>query len=162
MIVSYLLAIKRGYQKEPSKSWREIIYALKNALLSLTAAVIIVGGIISGVFTATESGAVACCYALLLTILYYKELTIAQLPEILKKVAITCGMVFFLVATSSAFGWIMAFEHIPQLIAKSILSLTQDPLYIDDRKYLYSRYGFFHGYGTLNIDSDAHLFAHLH
>lgn len=130
MIVSYFLALRRGYAKEPEKSWGEILKAMKNGLLSLTAAAIIVGGIISGVFTATESGAVACCYALLLTTLYYKELKIGRLPEIIKKVAITCGMVFFLVATSSAFGWIMAFEHIPQIIAKNILSMTQDPLYI--------------------------------
>lgn len=130
MIVSYFLALRRGYAKEPAKSWSEMLKAMKNGLLSLTAAAIIVGGIISGVFTATESGAVACCYALLLTTLYYRELKISRLPEIIKKVAITCGMVFFLVATSSAFGWIMAFEHIPQIIAKNILSMTQDPLYI--------------------------------
>lgn len=88
--------------------------ALKNGFLSLMAAVIIVGGIISGIFTATESGVIACLYALVLTIFHYKELKISQLPEILQKVAITCGMVFFLVSTSSAFGWIMAYEHIPQ------------------------------------------------
>jgi TRAP-type C4-dicarboxylate transport system permease large subunit len=60
--------------------------------------------IIVGVFTTTESGAVTCLYALLLTVFYYKELKLSQLPGILRKVAITCGMVFFLVATSSAFG----------------------------------------------------------
>ncbi|MDR3592643.1 MAG: TRAP transporter large permease [Negativicutes bacterium] len=130
MAVSYVLALKRGYQSEPpvglAGSWR----ALKNGFLSLMAAVIIVGGIISGVFTATESGAIACLYALLLTTLYYRELKLAQLPEILKKVAVTSGMVFFLVATSSAFGWIMAYEHIPQTIAKTILAVTQNPGYI--------------------------------
>lgn len=94
------------------------------------AAVIIVGGIISGVFTATESGAIACLYALILTVFHYKELKLSQLPDILKKVAITCGMVFFLVATSSAFGWIMAYEHIPQNIAAGISSVTKNPIYV--------------------------------
>ena len=130
MIVSYFLALSRGYEKESAKSFSESWAALKNGFLSLMAAVIIVGGIISGIFTATESGAIACLYALVLTVFHYKELKISQLPEILQKVAITCGMVFFLVATSSAFGWIMAYEHIPQNIAAGISSLTKDPLYI--------------------------------
>ena len=130
MIVSYFLALSRGYEKEPSKTFAESWNALKNGFLSLMAAVIIVGGIISGIFTATESGAIACLYALVLTVFHYKELKISQLPEILQKVTITCGMVFFLVATSSAFGWIMAYEHIPQNIAAGISALTKDPLYI--------------------------------
>ena len=104
MTVSYFLALSRGYEKEPSKTLVESWGALKNGFLSLMAAVIIVGGIISGVFTATESGAIACLYALILTVFHYKELKLSQPPDILKKVAITCGMVFFLVATSSAFG----------------------------------------------------------
>lgn len=130
MTVAYFLALKRGYEKEPPKTLKQSWAAVKNGFLSLMAAVIIVGGIISGVFTATESGAIACAYALVLTILYYRELKVSQLPEIFRKVAITCGLVFFLVSTSSAFGWIMTFEHIPQMIAANILSLTQDPLYI--------------------------------
>lgn len=130
MIVSYFLALSRGYAKEPSKTFAESWSALRNGFLSLMVAVIIVGGIISGIFTATESGAIACLYALVLTVFHYKELKISQLPEILEKVAITCGMVFFLVATSSAFGWIMAYEHIPQNIAAGISALTKNPLYV--------------------------------
>jgi tripartite ATP-independent transporter DctM subunit len=130
MVVSYFLALSRGYENEPSKTFAEGWAALKNGFLSLMAAIIIVGGIVSGIFTATESGAIACLYALVLTIFHYKELKVSQLPEILQKVAITCGMVFFLVATSSAFGWIMAYEHIPQNIAAGISALTKDPLYV--------------------------------
>lgn len=130
MTVSYLLALKRGYAKEPARSLRETWNALKDGFLSLTVAIIIVGGIVSGVFTATESGAIACVYALLLTTVYYKELKWSEMPEILKKVAITCGMVFFLVSTSSAFGWIMAYEHIPQSIAAGIATITRDPIYV--------------------------------
>lgn len=130
MTLSYFIALKRGYQSEPGKSLAETWYAIKDGFLSLMAAVIIVGGIISGIFTATESGAIACVYALILTTCYYKELKFSQLPEILNKVALTCGMVFFLIATSSAFGWIMAYEHIPQTISSGILSLTQNPTYI--------------------------------
>lgn len=130
MVVSYFIALKRDYQPEPARSLSESWKAVKDGFLSLLAAVIIVGGIVTGIFTATESGAVACVYALLLTLFYYKELKISQLPDIFRKVAITCGMVFFLVATSSAFGWIMAYEHIPQTIASAIMAVTKDPLYI--------------------------------
>jgi tripartite ATP-independent transporter DctM subunit len=130
MTVSYILALRRGYQKEPSRKLRESFKILRNGVLSLMAAVIIVGGIVSGVFTATESGAAACVYALGLTLLVYRELKVSQLPEILRKVAMTCGMVFFLIATSSAFGWIMAFERIPQTVAAGIASVTQNHFYV--------------------------------
>lgn len=63
MTVSYFLALKRGYQKEPKRSFKESWSAAKDGFLSLMAAVIIVGGIVSGIFTATESGAIACVYA---------------------------------------------------------------------------------------------------
>jgi tripartite ATP-independent transporter DctM subunit len=130
MTVSYFLALKRGYQKEPKRSFKESWSAAKDGFLSLMAAVIIVGGIVSGIFTATESGAIACVYALILTGFYYKELTWKQLPHILERTAITCAMVFFLVATSSAFGWIMAYEHIPQTVANGLAAMTKDPVYV--------------------------------
>ena len=130
MAVSFVLAVRRGYEKEHARGLKEGWEALKGGFLSLMAAVIIVGGIVSGVFTATESGAIACLYALLLTTLYYRELKFSQLPEIIRKVAITCGMVFFLIATSSAFGWIMAYERIPQAVAAGISSVTRDPMYV--------------------------------
>lgn len=130
MTVSYFLALKRNYAKEPKRSFKESWLALKNGFLSLMAAFIIVGGIVSGIFTATESGAIACLYALILTTFYYKELKWQQLPGILRKVSLTCGMVFFLVATSSGFGWIMAYEHIPQTIAAGIAAVTRDPVYV--------------------------------
>jgi len=130
MAVSYVLAVRRGYAKEPPRSLRESWEATKNGFLSLMAAFIIVGGIISGIFTATESGAIACLYALILTNIYYKEIKWSQMPDILRRTANTCAMVFFLVATSSAFGWIMAYEHIPQSIAAGITSITKDPFYI--------------------------------
>ncbi len=130
MAMSFVLSLMRGYQKEPAKSWKQSWQALKGGVLSLMASVIIVGGIVSGVFTATESGAIACLYALLLTTLYYRELKFSHLPEIIRKVAQTCGMVFFLIATSSAFGWIMAYERIPQTIAAGIASVTREPFWV--------------------------------
>ena len=130
MAVSFVLAVRRGYEKEQARGFKQGWEALKGGFLSLMAAVIIVGGIVSGIFTATESGAIACLYALILTTLYYRELKFSQLPEIIRKVAITCGMVFFLIATSSAFGWIMAYERIPQAVAAGISSVTRDPTYV--------------------------------
>ena len=130
MAMSFVLSVMRGYQKEPAKSWKQSWHALKGGVLSLMAAVIIVGGIVSGVFTATESGAIACLYALILTTLYYRELKFSHLPEIIRKVAQTCGMVFFLIATSSAFGWIMAYERIPQTVAAGIASVTREPFWV--------------------------------
>jgi len=99
-------------------------------LIRMIVAPLIFGGIVTGIFTATESGAIACLYALVLTTLYYRELKFSQLPEIIRKVALTCGMVFFLIATSSAFGWIMAYERIPQTVAAGIASVTREPFLV--------------------------------
>lgn len=89
---------------------------------------IIILGILTGAFTATESAAIASLIAFIVGFLFYKELKISDLPSILINTTVNSAIVTFLVATASIFGWILTFEQIPQLIADTIMSLVSGPL----------------------------------
>jgi tripartite ATP-independent transporter DctM subunit len=87
--------------------------------------VIILGGIISGVFTATEAGAAASMYALVLTVFVYKEIKISELPEILWECCLTNAVVMLLIATCSVYSWILTYENLPTLLADNFFNLIQ-------------------------------------
>jgi tripartite ATP-independent transporter DctM subunit len=87
--------------------------------------VIILGGIISGIFTATEAGAAAAVYALILTVFVYKEIKISELPEIMWECCLTNAVVMLLIATCSVFSWILTYENLPSLLADNFLNLIQ-------------------------------------
>ncbi|MEN8247662.1 MAG: TRAP transporter large permease [Bacteroidota bacterium] len=119
-VVSYLTFVNRSNVKNlVIKFWR--------ALPSLILLVIVIGGIISGIFTATEASAVAVVYALGLSLIY-KELKIKDLPEVILTSVKTTSIVLFLVSTSMALAWIMAYENIPQIVSSFLLSLSDNPL----------------------------------
>jgi tripartite ATP-independent transporter DctM subunit len=86
---------------------------------------IILGGIITGVFTATEAGAAAAMYALVLTVFVYKEIKISELPEILWECCLTNAVVMLLIATCSVFSWILTYENLPTLLADNFFNLIQ-------------------------------------
>ena len=90
----------------------------------MTTLIIILGGITSGIFTATEAGAVAAAYALILTVFVYKEVTISQLPGILYECCLINAVVLFLIATSSVFTWILTYENFPIMVSDMLLSFT--------------------------------------
>ena len=87
--------------------------------------VIILGGIISGVFTATEAGAAAAVYALFLTVFVYREIKISELPEILWECCLTNAVVMMLIATCSVYSWILTYENLPTLLAENFFNLIQ-------------------------------------
>ena len=87
--------------------------------------VIILGGIISGVFTATEAGAAACVYALFLTIVVYKEIKISELPGIIWECCVTNSVVMLLIATCSVYSWILTYENLPNMLADNFFNLIQ-------------------------------------
>ena len=88
--------------------------------------VIILGGILSGVFTATEAGAAACVYALFLTIFVYKEIKWRDLPEIIWQCCLTNAVVMLLIATCSVFSWILTYENLPRMLADNFFNLIPD------------------------------------
>lgn len=124
MIVSYIFAIKRNYPKERRYTLKEALQITKDAVLGLLTAVIIIGGVISGVFTATESAAIAVVYAFIITFFVYREIPLKMFPRILYNSLKTLAMVMALIAAASAFGWLMAYLRIPAKATEALLSVT--------------------------------------
>ena len=102
--------------------------ALVDAIPGLGLIVIVIGGIIGGLFTATEAGAIAVVYALILSVGVYRELTPTALPEIILQSVITTATVMILVGTSIAMSWFLAFQNVPQWVASTLLTISDNPL----------------------------------
>lgn len=124
IIVAHIISVKQNYPSHPLPSFKEAIKIIREALLSLFLVVIIVGGLLGGVFTATEAAVFGAMYAFIITFFIYKELNLRDLPEIFLKTVYTTTMVIFLVANSSAFAYVLAIEEAPRLVASFLLSIT--------------------------------------
>ena len=127
MLTAGLLSWQRGYGGAEPQPWTAAWTAFRRAVPSLLLIVIVLGGILRGVFTATEAAAIAVLYALVLTVLVYREVKVADLPEILLQTGITTGMVFLLIATSMAMSWILTLEEIPQQVSALLLRASDRP-----------------------------------
>ncbi|HVS12887.1 MAG TPA: TRAP transporter large permease [Thermoanaerobaculia bacterium] len=117
------IATRRGYPRAGATGARELGRRLLAALPSLGLIVLVMGGIVAGVFTATEAAGVAVLYALVLTLAVHRELRLRELPRVLVEAATTTGVVLLLIGTSMALSWVLAYERIPQAIAESLLAL---------------------------------------
>jgi tripartite ATP-independent transporter DctM subunit len=125
--VSTIISMKKGYAPATSFSIINIRQTFKQAFLALGAPIIILGGILFGVFTATESAAVAVIYALFVSMAVYRKIGFRDIFPIFKQASITSSVVMFIIATASVFSWIAAMEEIPATLAGSLLGLTQNP-----------------------------------
>lgn len=131
MSFSYVISRRRGYGiRGATFSWRGVAAGLKESFLALLIPVIILGGIGAGVFTATEAAAVAAVYAGVVGIFAYKEISFADLPTILSDAALGTATIGFIMAAATPFGWIMAWERMPQAVASWVVSTTSNPLVI--------------------------------
>jgi len=128
MIISYIFAIKRNYPKERRFTLKEALVITKDALLGLLTAVIIMGGVVSGVFTATESAAIAAVYAFIITFFVYREIPLRAFKGILYSSLKTLAMVMALIAAASSFGWLMAYLRIPALATQALLSISHNKI----------------------------------
>ncbi|HVN94849.1 MAG TPA: TRAP transporter large permease [Syntrophorhabdaceae bacterium] len=126
IISSYILAVVRKYPKGNKFSFLLLLKTFRHAFLGLLTALIILVGILSGVFTAAESSAVAVVYAFIITFFVYREAPFSQFKSVLFKTTKTLAMVMSLIATASAFGYILAQLQVPKKITDIILSLTSD------------------------------------
>lgn len=130
MITSYILSVIRKYPKGEKVSLREALVTIKDAFLGLFTAVIIVGGVISGVFTATESAAIACLYAFVITFFVYREIPLKQMDKILLQSLKTLAMVLGLLTACNAFGWLMAYLRVPMLVTHGLLAISDNRIVI--------------------------------
>ncbi len=130
IIVGILLAKRKGYHGEPGKfDWKNLGMATLRALPALSLIIIVIGGIVIGVFTATEGSAIAVVYALVLGI-FYRNITLKSFWKIVVDSAKMSGMVVFLIGVSNILGWVMAFMQIPQAVSAALLGLTDNYIII--------------------------------
>lgn len=129
MIVAYFLARKYGYKNDKGISFKQALLVFLDAIPSLLLIVIVIGGIIGGVFTATEGSAIAVVYALLLSFIY-RTIKVRDLPKILLDSARTTAIVIFMIGVSSIMSWVMAFTNIPGMLAQALLDFTSNPIMI--------------------------------
>ncbi|MBT5270567.1 MAG: TRAP transporter large permease, partial [Candidatus Marinimicrobia bacterium] len=126
-------AIIATIRKYPRGERPSLVYAIKklgDAIPSLMLIVIVIGGIIAGIFTATEASAIAVLYSLLLSLVFYKEVKVGQLSEILLRTVEITAMVMLLIGASSAMSWILSYENIPQSISHALVSMTESKFLI--------------------------------
>jgi tripartite ATP-independent transporter DctM subunit len=100
------------------------------AIPSLLLIVIVIGGIIAGIFTATEASAVAVIYSFILSVVIYREVKLSEIPGILLKTVETTAIVMLLIGTSKAMSWILSYENIPQTISATLIALTESKILI--------------------------------
>ena len=130
IIVGVLIAKKKGYTGQKGKyDWKNLGKATISAIPALSLIIIVIGGIVQGVFTATEGSAIAVVYALILGILY-KNITLKSFWKIVIDSAKMSGMVVFLIGVSNILGWVMAFLQIPQAVSALLLGITDNKIII--------------------------------
>lgn len=129
MIVAYIMAKKANYPTAEKVPFGIAVKVILDAIPSLLLIVIVIGGIVAGVFTATEGAAVAVVYSSILA-LFYRQIKTKDIPGILKETIVMTGIVLFLVGASSIMSWVMAFAGIPQVISEGLLAISDNPIII--------------------------------
>ncbi|MFC2948701.1 TRAP transporter large permease [Virgibacillus sediminis] len=124
MTVAYFGAKKAGYPVSEIPSWRDRLYIVAQALPSLFLIIVVIGGIVAGVFTATEGAAVAVIYAVVLSMIY-KSLKIKDFPAIFKETIEITGMILFLITASALFSLVMSYTGLPEALSNALLSVTE-------------------------------------
>ncbi len=130
ILVAIVVSVKRGYGSDVAFSIKNVFKNFKEAFWSLGAPIIILGGILGGIFTATEAAAVAVIYGFIIGKFIYKELDLKQLPKLLTDSAVIASVILFIISTASIFGWIITMENIPQMIGTYLIHLSKNPVVI--------------------------------
>ena len=127
MFMVYIIARRAGYGKKPRVSLIITLLRFKDAAFALVMPIIILGGILSGIFTPTEAGVIATVYAFIIGIFVYRTLKFSDLPQLFLKAAVTTSLCLFLISTASIFGWLLAWEGFASIVTNFITSITQHP-----------------------------------
>ncbi len=130
MLVAGIISARRKYGRGERFGLTEALKRFLAAIPALLLIVIVLGGILGGIFTATEASAIAVVYSFVLSVFVYREVKLKELPDIILQSAVTTAVVFLLIATSMAMSWFLALQNIPQNISAFLLGLTQSKLLI--------------------------------
>jgi tripartite ATP-independent transporter DctM subunit len=129
MIVASFWAKKKGYKVGKRSTLKEIFKTFIDAVPSLFMLVVVIGGIVTGIFTATEASAIAVLYSFLLGMIY-REISFPKMPQILLDSAATTAIVMLLIGASMSMSWALSYENIPQEISSGLLALSDNPIII--------------------------------
>ena len=129
MIVAYFWARKKGYRGGERSRLPEVLRTFVDAVPSLLLLVVVIGGIVAGIFTATEASAIAVLYSLVLGVVY-REINLKNLPGIALEASATTAIVMLLIGASMSMSWVLSYEHIPQEISEGLLGLTENKVVI--------------------------------
>lgn len=127
LVAAYLVAVKRGYPAGTFPGWQIVAKSFAQALPGLFVVVIIIAGILSGAFTATESASVAVLWALILTVIAYRTLTLEQFVRSAAKAVKTTGVVLLLIGISSMFGYLIGFYGLAELTGEMLKTFSSEP-----------------------------------
>jgi len=126
IVLCLYMSYRRGYPRDEPVTLRQAAKLALDAFWGLGTVVIILGGILSGIFTATESAAVACVYAFIVTMFIYRDYKWRDLPRLLHAMVKTVAMVMILIGFSAAFGYMMALMQVPAKMSEFVLGITQN------------------------------------
>lgn len=130
MIYSYIISVKKNYPKGDSFSLKRLLKVSSEAIWGMFTVMIVVVGVVAGVFTATESAAIAVVWAFFVSIFIYRKMRIRDIWNVLENALNTLAIVLILIATSSAFGWLLTYLKVPSIISEAILGLTTNKFHI--------------------------------
>lgn len=130
MAVVYFMAKKRGYRSTAKYTAAEAFKIFLQALPCLLLIIIVIGGIIAGVFTATEGSVVAVVYSLILSLVFYKSIKLKDLPKIFIESAEMTGIIIFLIGVSGIMSWVMAFTNLPEAVSAGMLAISSSKIVI--------------------------------
>jgi len=126
MVTCYIISVRRGYPHQPWQGWGEVARSFGGAIWAIAMTFLIIYGLLSGYATPTETAVVASVYAFIVGAFIYRELPIRKVPGIVADSAVSAAGILALVGFANVFGWILVSERIPQAIADSVLSLTDN------------------------------------
>jgi tripartite ATP-independent transporter DctM subunit len=128
MVGSYIISVKRNYPKGDKFSVKNLVKQLGISFWALAAVLIVVFGVVGGVFTATESAAIAVIYSLIVSVFIYKGLDWKGVWKVMEDCVNTLAIVLILIATSNVFGYCLTTLHVPDLAASAITGITDNPV----------------------------------
>jgi tripartite ATP-independent transporter DctM subunit len=126
IVLCLVLAYRNGHPRGEAVPWREALKIAVEALWGLVTLAIILGGILGGVFTAIEAGAVACIWAFFVTMFIYRDYRWRDLPELIHRTMRTVAMVMTLIAFAASVGYVMALMQVPARVTALLLTLSSD------------------------------------
>jgi C4-dicarboxylate transporter, DctM subunit len=129
-ITCYIIALRRNFPRQAWQGWGELLAAFIGAFWALAMTGLIIGGLLTGVATPTETAIVACVYAFIVGAFVYRELPIRAVPRIVINSAVSSAGILALVGFANVFGSILSSERIPQLLVTSVLAITDNPIFV--------------------------------